>query len=147
VNDVDARRRVTNRVVAVLTIGVGLVMVAIGTGVLSTASTNPNGGRWVVTVMGVAFAAAGVQVGQWLRTGSVMSDVLGALTITALAAAFTWASLRGDASGFSSSAGVAGVTVATRAGVTIGRIAFGFAGVLIGIFAGWAWWRVLRRLF
>jgi hypothetical protein len=146
-NDADARRRLTSRIVAVLTIGMGLVMVAIGTGMLSTDATRSHEGRWVVAVMGLAFAAAGVQVGQWLRTGSVVSDVLGALTISALSVAFAWASLRGEASGFSSSVGAAGVTVRTGASVIIGRIAFGIAGVLVGIFAGWAWWRVLRRWF
>ena len=101
----------------------------------------------VAAVMGLAFTGGGLLATGWIRTGSVTGDMLGASIITALAIMFTWVSLFGEASGFSSSVGAAGVAVGTRGGVTVARVAFGIGAVLIGIVAGYAWWRLIRRLF
>ena len=139
------RAKWTNRIVGVLTIGIGLFMVAVGTGFVSTGSTGSHDGRWVAAVMGLAFTGGGLLATGWIRTGSVAGDILGTSIITALAIMFAWVSLFGEARGFSSSVGAAGAAVKTGGGVTIARVAFGFAGVLIGIVAGYAWWRVIRR--
>ena len=144
--DAEARRRLTNQLVAVVTIAIGLLMVAIGTGLIPTDPSRPHEGRWIMALMGLAFAAGGVQVAQWFRADSVVGAILGALTITALAVAFGWASLFGEASGYSSAVAGAGIAVKSGAGVTIGRVAFGFAAVVVGLLAAWAWWRVIRHV-
>jgi hypothetical protein len=96
------------------------------------------------TCVGVMLAASGVQVGQWVKTGSRAHYALGALVVSSMAIIFGWVALFGEASGFGGGVGVGSAAVGMRGGVTVARLAFGAFSFAAGVAALWTWKRVLR---
>ena len=76
-----------------------------------------------------------------------MQNFLGAALLSVFAAAPGWIAFGPGTRVFGGSVSFGGATGATHPGATTGRIVFGVAAVIIGLFAAYAWVRWLRALF
>jgi hypothetical protein len=101
--------------------------------------------RVFVTSLGVLLAASGPAAGQWVAMGTRLYHACGATAITAMAVIFGWVAVFGEASGFSGGVSVGGMAVKSGGSVTLARIAFGMASIVIGLAALWAWKQVFRQ--
>ena len=136
--------RAVNRAIGVLLTGGGLVLLALGLGVISSGSSSVHDSRVLITSLGVLLTASGLAVGQWVATGSRLYHGAGGLTITSMAVMFGWISLYGDSAGFSGGVSVGGAAVSSSGSVTPARIAFGLASIGLGVVSLWAWKQVFR---
>lgn len=139
----DTVSRRLRRALGALLIGVGVLVVCIGLGIVSTDSA-VNGSRVLVTTTGILLAASGMQVGQWAIMGSRLSYALGSVVITGLAVMFGWVALYGDAANFHGSVSVGGVAAASAGSATTARILFGAVSILVGLAALWSWRQTFR---
>lgn len=98
----------------------------------------------MLPILGVLLAAAGVQVGQWVATGSRLSTVLGGVVITALAVIFGWVAFYGESQNFHGGMSIGGPEMALNSPAGPARILFGGASILLGIAALWTWKRAFR---
>jgi hypothetical protein len=131
------------RTLGVLLIGGGGVLLAMGFGLIPTES-GADGSRILMATIGVLLAASGVLVGQWVAMGSRLSDVLGGLVVTSMAAMFGWVALYGKAADFHGGVSVGGASVSSSGSAGLGRIVFGIASILTALVSLWAWKRVFR---
>ena len=141
----DAGSRGLGRVLGVLLTGGGLVLLALGLGVGSSASDSLRQSRFFVATLGILLAASGLLLGQWVTTGSRLYHGLGGLVVTSMAAMFGWVALFGDSAGFSGGVSIGGAAVTSSGSVTPARIAFGIASLGLGLVSLWAWKQVFRR--
>ena len=123
----------------------GLALLAVGLGVAPSDSSSHNESRMFASCMGVLLAACGVQVGQWVTTGSRLSYALGAAVVTSMAVMFGWVAIYGQAAGFRGSVSIGGAAVTSGGSVTAARIAFGIAAIVLGLASLVAWKQVFRR--
>ena len=133
------------RVLGVLLTGGGLVLLALGSGVVSSDSDSLDKSRFLVATLGILLAASGLLLGQWVTVGSRLYHGLGGLAVTSMAAMFGWVAFFGDAAGFSGGASIGGAAVTSNASVTPARIAFGIASMGLGLVSLWAWRQVFRQ--
>lgn len=124
--------------------GGGVVLLALGLGVVSSDSSSLHGSRVLVTSVGVLLASCGVQIGQWVAVGSRWYHALGGAAITSMAVIFGWVAIYGDAAGFSGGVSMGSVAVTSSGSVTPARIAFGLGSVVFGAASLWAWKEVFR---
>jgi hypothetical protein len=139
----DTMSRGFRRLLGVLLIGGGMVLLAVGLGLISTDSS-VNGSRILAASIGVLLAATGVLVGQWIATGGRLYNVFGGVLTTSMTIMFGWVAIFGDASNFHGSVSAGGIAVATSNSATPARIAFAVASILTGLAAVWAWKRAIR---
>jgi threonine/homoserine efflux transporter RhtA len=109
------------------------------------ASDTAQASRGLLASMGIVLATAGIQIAQWVGASGRLYDAVGAALVTAFGAMFGWIALYGDDRGFRTTASGGGLSVSSHGSATGARIAFGIGAALTGIFALWAWKRVLRR--
>jgi hypothetical protein len=133
------------RALGVILAGSGLVLLAVGLGVVARDSSSLDGQGVIVSSLGVLLAASGVLIGQWVAAGSRLNDALGGAAITSMAVLFGWVAIYGDAAGFSGgvSVGGAALTSSGAGAATPARIAFGIGASLLGLASLFAWKRVL----
>ena len=125
--------------------GGGLVLPAVGLGVVSSDSTSGNESRVVVTSVGVLLAACGVLLGQWVAVGSRLYHALGGTAVTSMAIIFGWVAIYGQASGFSGGVSIGGAALTSSGSATPARIAFGIVSVVFGVASLPAWKQVFRQ--
>jgi len=134
------------RVLGIALAGGGMVLAAVSLASAdSAAAASQVETRVLGTCVGVMLAASGVQVGQWVRTGSRAHDAAGALVVSSMAILFGWVALYGQASGFGGGVGFGRTAVGMVGGVTVARIAFGAFSAFAGVASLWSWKRFLRR--
>jgi hypothetical protein len=134
------------RVLGIALAGFGIVLAGVSMASSdSAAAANPGAARVLGTCMGVILAASGVQMGQWVATGSRVHYALGALVVSSMTIVFGWVALFGQASGFGGGVGVGGAAVGIGGGIPIARLAFGAFSIFLGAASVWTWKQVLRR--
>jgi hypothetical protein len=75
-----------------------------------------------------------------------LQGFLGAVLLSLFAAVPGWIAFGPGPRVFGGSASIGVISVATQPGASTGRIVFGIAAVLIGLFAAYAWVRWLRSM-
>jgi hypothetical protein len=141
----DSGSRGFARVLGVLLTGGGLVLLAVGSGIVSSDSDSLHESRFFVATLGILLAASGLLLGQWVTIGGRLYHGLGGLVVTSMAAMFGWVALFGDSAGFSGGASIGGVAVTSSGSVTPARIAFGIASLGLALVSLWAWKQVFRQ--
>ncbi len=139
----DAVSRGFRRALAALLIGCGGVLLALKLGVGADDST-AGGSRILPMTLGVLLVACGVQVGQWVATGSRLYYVFGSVMVTSFAVMFGWVALYGDAASFHGAASIGGEAVALGNAAEPARILFAAVAVLSGLASLWSWKQVFR---
>jgi hypothetical protein len=140
----ESGSRALKRVLGVLLTVGGLVLLAVGVGVVSSDSSSVHDSRVLVTSLGVLLTASGLAVGQWVATGSRLYHGLGGLVVTSMAVMFGWIALYGDSAGFSGGVSIGGASMTSSGSVTPARVAFGLASIGLGLVSLWAWKQVFR---
>jgi hypothetical protein len=131
--------------IGLLLAGCGIALLARGFGVLSSGSSSLRDSQVLIFVLGVLLSTSGVLVAPCWAEGSRLYRGLGALLISTMAGMFGWIAVYGEASGFSSGAGLGHVAMASSGPVMPARIAFGIGSIVFGLASLHAWNQVFRR--
>jgi hypothetical protein len=127
-----------------LTMGAGIV--ALAAGVIPADEAKFHAPHWVVGACGFVFLLAGIMI-MIPPTMLRMQYFLGAVLLSLFAAIPGWIAFGPGPRVFGGSVSFGAITSATQPVASTGRIVFGIAAVLVGLFAAYAWVRWLRSVF
>jgi len=139
----DRVSRGFRRALGVLLIGAGGALLTFSLGIIS-ANSSINNSRILATAVAVLLVSSGMQVGQWVRTDSRLSYVLGSVAITSMAVMFGWVALWGDAANFHRGMSTGAGAVLSSSSVPLARILFALVSLLTGLASLWAWKQTFR---
>ncbi len=131
--------------IGILLTGSGLVLLALGLGIVSSDSSSLNQSRALVTGTGVLLTTCGVLIAQWVPMGSRLSYALGGMAITSMAFLFGCVAIYGQAADFSGGVAVGGVAVGSGGSAALARVVFGAGAVIFAVGSLLYWVRVVRR--
>lgn len=141
---------------------VGILIVAVAAGIIPAPEKSFHAPHWVVGLAGMLFVLAGaifltpLFVGGFVspdrytprqkRAIKLVQQILGCLLLTSFAAVPLWIGFGPGDREFSSSISSSGLTSHAPGNATIGRMIFGAAGILVGIWAVLTWIGLLRAV-
>jgi len=133
-----------------LVLGLGMLAAAlppvlIAIGVIVPRPGTVHAPKWIVLLAGCLFVFGGVLILLPARM-RLLRGFLGGLLVTALGVVFDWIAFGLGDRRFSGGMSIGPLFNSTGSDEAGGRIAFGIAGVLITLFALWAWGKWLRSL-
>ncbi|CAN0175586.1 unnamed protein product, partial [Phaeothamnion confervicola] len=129
--------------VAVICALVGGAIVALAAGIIPADESAFHAPHWVIGACGFVFMIAGFLV-VVPETMSRMKNFLAAVMLSLFAAIPGWIAFGSGPRVFGGSISFGAMTSATHPGEMVGRIAFGFGAVLLGLCAAYVWWKWLR---
>jgi len=130
-----------------LFLGIGVLIVALGLGVIRTNPESVHAPRWVVVCTGGLFAVAGLLMASQREPHSLTARLLIAVFLSLFAAVFGWVGLGSGPREFSSSVSFGGLTTHGAGNVVLGRVLFGGFGILVGGIALVTWFALARAAF
>lgn len=138
----------------------GLSIVAVALGIFAVPEQSFRAPHWVVGVAGLVFVLTGAMFLAPLLIGGfatadqytdaqkkavgLVQQVLGSLLLTGFSAIPLWIGFGPGERVFGSSIGIPGLVGHSSGNETTGRMVFGAAGVLIGLWAAFTWIALLR---
>jgi hypothetical protein len=127
-----------------LFVGIGVLIAALGLGLIRTNPQSVHAPRWVVVCAGALFAIAGLLMASQREPQSLTARLLIAIFLSLFAAVFGWVGLGSGPRQFSSSVSFGGLTTHGAGSVVLGRVLFGGCGILVGGIALVAWFALVR---
>ncbi|MBV8783635.1 MAG: hypothetical protein JOZ67_05565 [Gammaproteobacteria bacterium] len=122
-----------------LFIGIGVLIAALGLGVIRSDPASMHAPRWVVVCTGGLFAVAGLLMAEQRAPQSLTARLLIAVFLSQFAAVFGWVGLGRGPRQFSSSVSFGGLTTHGAGNEMLGRVLFGGFGILVGVIALVTW--------
>jgi prepilin signal peptidase PulO-like enzyme (type II secretory pathway) len=129
----------SGRAIIIALIAVGLLCIAVATGVVSLPGGPPEAPRWVLGGIGLIFLIAGLLGGQWWPSKSLLSDMLAAMMMTIIGVTFGWIAIFGH--GFQNRFG----SIRTSVGDAFPRAMFGLGALACLALAVYGWWRTIAN--
>ena len=121
----------------------GLAITALAAGLIPMSDDKFHTTRWVVACVGISFSLSGLALSVPQKFVRFISFI-GAANITSFAAIPIWVAFGPGKRVFSSSLSIGLFNSRFAPGELFGRIVFGIGGVMIGLFAVWAWVRTVK---
>lgn len=129
-----------------LFLGIGLLIVALGLGLIRSNPESMHAPRWVVVCSGGLFAVAGLLMASPREPQSLSARLLIAVFLSLFAAVFGWVGLGTGPRQFSSSVSFGGLSTHGTGNAILGRVLFGGFGILVGAIALVTWVALARAL-
>ena len=131
--------------VAAICLATGAGIVALAAGIIPVDEAMFHAPHWVVGACSFVFMLAALMIMVQARMPR-LQNFLGAALLSVFAAVPGWIAFGPGPRVFGGSVSFGGVMDATHPGATTGRIVFGVAAILVGLFAAYAWVRWLRSV-
>ena len=113
----------------------GVVVVAVGSGVIETDANSWHSPKWMGILAGLVFLLAGIMILGKNKFRSRTNDLFGAAILTIFVIVTSWISFGPGEREFSGMSG----------DPTVGRLFFGIASALLGIFTWIAWRKLFQK--
>lgn len=131
--------------VAAVCIATGAAIAALAAGIIPADESKFHAPHWVVGACGLVFMLAGSMI--LMPAGMRRAQgLIGAVLLSLFAAIPGWIAFGAGERVFGGGLSFGGITSATHPNEMTGRIVFGAAAILVGLFAAYGWVRWLRSM-